>query len=97
MDSLTPIPTQLLPQKLTSGSVEGSSDILSNRQKVDTEVKEGVVISLNAIVLQGHSVVELGTCVHLKLACSNIHNMGDTQLDQLALVPGSIPGGGTSG
>lgn len=75
------------------GNTEGTSDVSSNRQKVDTEVKEGVVISLDAIVLQGHSAVELGTCVHLKLACSDIHNMGDAQLGQLVLVPGRVPGG----
>lgn len=74
------------------GNTEGSSDISSNRQKVDTEVKEGVVIGLNAIVLQWHSSVELGTRVHLKLACSDIHNVGDAQLDQFVLVPGCVPG-----
>jgi hypothetical protein len=67
---------------------------LSNRQKVDAEVKEGVILSLNAIVFQGYPTIELGTCVYLKLACSNIHNMGDAQLDQPVLVPGSVPGGG---
>lgn len=38
-------------------------------------------------------MVELGTCIHLKLACSDIHDMGDAQLGQLVLVPGCIPGG----
>lgn len=73
--------TQPLPQQLTSGSIEGISDVTSNRQKVDTEVKEGVIIGLNAIVLHGCSTVKLGACVHLKLACSNIHDMGNAQLD----------------
>lgn len=68
-------------------------DVSSNGQKVDTEVEEGVVISLNAIVLQGHSTVEVGTCVHLKLSCGNIHDVGDAQLGQLVLVPGCVPGG----
>lgn len=81
----------------TLGSTEGSSDVSGNRQEVDTEVKEGVVISLDAIVLQGHSVIELGTGVHLKLARGNIHNMGDAQLGQLALVPGCVPGGRAQG
>lgn len=74
-------PAQSLPQQLTSGNIEGISDVTSNRQKVDAEVKEGVVISLNAIVLQRCSTVELGTCVHLELARSHIHNMGNAQLD----------------
>lgn len=73
------------------GNTEGSSDVSSNGKKVDTEVEEGVVIRLYAIVLQGQSVVKLGTCVHLKLARSDIHNMGDAQLNQLALVPGCVP------
>ena len=90
---LHPSPSPFLPQQLTLGNTEGTSDVSSNRQKVDTEVEEGVVISLDAIVLQGHSTVELGTCVHLKLACGNIHNMGDAQLGQLILVPGHVPGG----
>lgn len=87
-----PPPPKSLPQELTLGSTKGSSDVSSNRHKVDTEVEERVVISLDAIVLQGHSAIELVTCIHLKLACSNIYNMGDAQLDQLALVPGCIPG-----
>lgn len=86
-------PPQSLPQQLTTGSTEGSPDVSSDRQKVDTEVKEGVVFCLDAVVLQGHPVVELGTRVHLKLARSNIHNMGDAQLGQLAPVPGYVPGG----
>lgn len=73
------------------GNTEGSSDVSSNGKKVDTEVEEGVVIRLYAIVLQGQSVVKLGTCVHLKLARSDIHNMGDAQLNQLALVSGCVP------
>lgn len=81
----------------TLGNTEGGSDVSGNRQEVDTEVKEGAVISLDAIVLQGHPVIELGTCVHLKLARGNIHNMGDAQLGQLALVPGCIPGGKAQG
>lgn len=60
---------------------------------MDTEVKEGVIISLDAIVLQRCSAVKLGTGVHLKLACSDVHNMGDAQLDKTTLVSGSIPGG----
>lgn len=79
------------------GNIEGSPDVPSHRQKVHTQVKEGVVIGLNAIVLHGHSVIELGTCVHLKLARSNIHNMGDAQLGESALVPGCIPGGRARG
>lgn len=91
--SLPPPPPQCLPQQFTFRNTEGSPDVSSNRQKVDTEVEEGVVISLNAIVLQGHSAVKLGTCVHLKLARSNIHDMGDAQLGQLVLVPGCVPAG----
>lgn len=79
------------------GNTEGSSDVSGNRQEVDTEVKEGVVISLDAIIFQGHSVIELGSCVHLKLARGNIHNMGDAQLGQLAFVPGCVPGGRAQG
>ena len=94
----TPPPPQCLPQQLTSGNTEGSSDVSSNRQEVDTEIEEGVVISLNAVVLQGHTAVELGTCVHLKLACSDIHDVGDAQLGELGFVPGYVPGGvGTGG
>ena len=79
------------------GNAEGTSDVSSNGQKVDTEVEEGVVISLDAIVLQGHAMVELGTCVHLKLACGDIHDVGNAQLGQLVLVPGCVPGGGGMG
>lgn len=79
------------------GNTEGSSDVASNRQEVDTEVEERVVIGFNAIVLQGHSTIELVTCVHLKLARGNIHDVGDAQLQQLALVPGCIAAGRAQG
>lgn len=83
IDSSSPTltPSQTLPQQLTSGSTEGIFDVASNGQKVDTEVKEGVIVSLDAVVLYRGSTVKLGPCVHLKLACGNIHNMGDAQLD----------------
>lgn len=74
-------PHGAVDQHSASGSIEGISDVTSNRQKVDTEVKEGVIIGLNAIVLHGCSTVKLGACVHLKLARSNIYDMGNAQLD----------------
>lgn len=83
-------PHGAVDQHAVSGSVEGISDVSSNRQKVDTEVKEGIIISFNAIVLQRCSAIKLGTGVHLKLARSDIHNMSDAQLDKTILVSGSI-------
>lgn len=82
---------------LTLGNTEGSSDVASHRQEVNTKVKERVVIGFNTIVLQGHSAIELVSCVHLKLARGNIHDVGDAQLQQLALVPGRIAVGRSQG
>lgn len=71
---------------------EGSVDESGSWVEEDAEVKGGQVISLDAMILDGHITVVVGPRVHVPAALGSVQHVGEACLLQPIAVQRGCPG-----